>query len=103
MENTGKNKVKKTQARTLIRTRGFIIKNIKSLFGDAEEIYDYEQSKLCLLISKHKIDVKTFSNASNAKELDLVQAAVKSEDSLLNIYVNVFGNDICLPVEKQNI
>ena len=28
---------------------------------------------------------------------------VKSKDSLLNIHVNVFVNDICLPVEKQNI
>ena len=44
--------------------------------------------------SNHKIDVKTFSNASNAKELDLVQVAMKSQDSLLNIYVNVFVNEI---------
>ena len=44
-----------------------------------------------------------FSNASNVKELDLVQVAVKSKDSLLNIYVNVFVNEICLPVKKQNI
>ena len=43
---------------------------------------------------------------SNAKELDLVQVTVKSKDSLLNIYVNVFVNEICLKakhVEKQNI
>ena len=48
---SGKNKVKKTQTRTVIRTRDFVIKNVKSLFGDVEEIYnDYEQCKLCLLI-----------------------------------------------------
>ena len=54
-------------------------------------------------ISKHKIDIKAFSNASNAKELDLVQVAAKSKGSLLNIYVNVFVTEICLPVQKQNI
>ena len=54
-------------------------------------------------IFKHKIDVKMFSNASNTKELDLVQVAVKSKDSLLNIYVNVFVTEIYLPVEKENI
>ena len=53
--------------------------------------------------SKSKIDVKTFSNESNAKELHLVQVTVKSKDSLSNIYVKVFVNDICLPVEKQII
>ena len=47
-------------------------------------------------IFKHKIDVKMFSNTSNTKELDLVQVAVKSKDSLLNIYINVFLNEICL-------
>ena len=47
-------------------------------------------------IFKHKIDVKMFSNASNSKELNLVQVAVKSKDSLLNIYINVFVNEICL-------
>ena len=51
---SGKNKVKKTQTKTLVRTREFVIKNTKSLFGDVENIYnDYKQSKLCLLIS-HK-------------------------------------------------
>ena len=50
----GKTKVKKTQTKTLVRTRDFVTKNIKSLFGNAEKIYDdYKQSKLCLLIS-HK-------------------------------------------------
>ena len=40
---------------TLIRiTRDFVFKNIKSLFRDVEKNHnDYEQSKLCLLIS-HK-------------------------------------------------
>ena len=61
------------------------------------------QTLKLLTISKHKIDVKTLSNASNAKDLYLVQVAAKSKGSLLNIYVNVFINDICLPVEKQNI
>ena len=39
------------------------------------------QALKLLTISKHKIDVKTFSNASKAKELDLVQVAMKSKDS----------------------
>ena len=51
---SGKNKVKKVQTKTLVRTRDFVIKSIKSLFGNVEKNYDdYEQSKLCLLIS-HK-------------------------------------------------
>ena len=29
--------------------------------------------------------------------------AVKSKENLLNIYLNVFVNEICLPVEKQSI
>ena len=37
---SGKDKGKKTQTRTLIRTRDFVIKNIKSLFSDVEEIYN---------------------------------------------------------------
>ena len=51
---SGKNKVKKVQTKTLVRTRDFFIKSIKSLFGNVEKNYDdYEQSTLCLLIS-HK-------------------------------------------------
>ena len=52
LENASQKKEKKNPTRTLIRTWAFVIKNIKSLYSDVEKIEnDYEQSKLCLLIS----------------------------------------------------
>ena len=66
----GKDKVKKSQTRTLIRTRDFVIKNVKSIFGDLEEIYnDYEQCKLGLLISHKQLLQQKFEKYSELFEL----------------------------------
>ena len=52
LENASQKKEKKNPTRTLIRIWAFVIKNIKSLYSDVEKTEnDYEQSKLCLLIS----------------------------------------------------
>lgn len=52
LENASQKKEKKNPTRTLIRIWAFVIKNIKSLYNDVEKIENnYEQSKLCLLIS----------------------------------------------------
>ena len=52
---SAKNKVKKIQTRSLIKTRDF----------DVEEIYNnYEQSKLCLLISHKQILHQKYTSQS---------------------------------------
>ena len=76
-------------------------RNLRILFNSRSHFsYISPKAKEVLKLratSKQKTNVKTFSNASNSKELHLVEVTVKSKGSLLNIYENVFVN------EKQNI
>ena len=53
-------------------------------------------------VGKREVIIKTFGNAVDKKNLDVVTFAVRSRDNF-NIYVTALVSVICLPVEEQRI
>ena len=82
-------------------------KNARLLFDDGS-MSSYVTKELCKElhlkpISKQKVAIKTFGQNKTVKELDIVELCIKSKDGGESFYVKALVNDICLPIQNQNI
>ena len=53
-------------------------------------------------MGKREVSIKTFCNAVDKKDLDVMEFAIWSRDNF-NIYVTALVSNICFPVEEQKI
>ena len=54
-------------------------------------------------VDQKEIAIKVFGKTEETKTLDRVNICIKSRDSNLNIYMSTFVNNVCFPIEGQNI
>ena len=83
-----------------------ITRHLRLLFGSGSQM-SYISPTACdelrlPSVGKWEVIIKTFGNAVDKKNLDVVTFAVRTRENF-NIYVSALVSDICLPVEEQRI
>ena len=81
--------------------------NLRILFDCASQLSYITPAARKLLnlktITKKTVNIKSFGERKDKKEVDVVKFAVKSKDGGMNIYVNALVSDTCLPIDSKKI